>query len=138
MEKYKFLEHTADAKFQAYGKTLEEAFLNASLAMFSLLTDTSKVAKATKKTIAVDGDDLKSLLVKFLSEFLYLLDAENFLLNSVENVAIKKSDGGYEMTADAYGDDAGKYETKGDIKAVTYADIKVEENPPMVQIVVDI
>ncbi len=26
MEKYKFLEHTADSKFQAYGKDLEEAF----------------------------------------------------------------------------------------------------------------
>jgi SHS2 domain-containing protein len=138
MEKYKFLEHTADAKFQAYGKTMEEAFSNAALAMFSILTDTSKIAKKTKKAIAVEGDDLKSLLVKFLSEFLFLLDAENFLLNSVQDLKIKKNGIGYELTAAVYGDVAGKYETKGDIKAVTYNDIKVEEKPPMVQIVVDI
>jgi SHS2 domain-containing protein len=138
MDKYKFLEHTADAKFQAYGKTLEEAFSNAALAMFSIMTDTSKVAKRTKKTVAVKGDDLKSLIVKFLSEFLFLLDAENFLLNSVDELKIKKSGSGYELKAAAYGDDAGKYETKGDIKAVTYNDIKVEEKPFMVQIVVDI
>ncbi|MFH1182267.1 MAG: archease [Candidatus Woesearchaeota archaeon] len=138
MEKYRFLEHTADAKFQAYGETLEEAFTNAASAMFSIMTDTSKVAKKTKKAIAVDGDDLKSLLVKFLSEFLFLLDAENFLLNSVGDVKITKTSGNYKLKAVAYGDDAANYETKGDIKAVTYSDIKVEEKPPMVQVVVDI
>jgi SHS2 domain-containing protein len=138
MERYKFLEHTADAKFQAYGETLEEAFSNAAMAMLSIMTDTGKIAKQTEKVIAVNGSDLKSLLVKFLSEFLYLLDAENFLLGSVEKVSIIKRDTGYELRAIAYGDEAGKYETKGDIKAVTYNDIKVEEKPPMVQIVVDI
>jgi SHS2 domain-containing protein len=138
MEKYKFLEHTADAKFQAYGETLEEAFSNAAMAMLSIMTDTGKIAKQTEKAIAVNGSDLKSLLVKFLSEFLYLLDAENFLLGSVEKVSIIKRDNGYELRAIAYGDEAGKYATKGDIKAVTYNDIKVEEKPPMVQVVVDI
>ena len=31
MEKYKFLEHTADLKVQAFGKTLEEVFINSSM-----------------------------------------------------------------------------------------------------------
>ncbi len=31
MQKINFLEHTADVKFEAYGKTLEEAFENAAL-----------------------------------------------------------------------------------------------------------
>ena len=31
--KYKFLEHTADVKFRAYGNGLEEAFSNAALAL---------------------------------------------------------------------------------------------------------
>ena len=45
MVKFKFLEHTADAKFQAYGKNMEEAFSNAALAMFSIITDTKKIKK---------------------------------------------------------------------------------------------
>ncbi|MGB2763781.1 MAG: archease, partial [Candidatus Aminicenantaceae bacterium] len=32
VERYRFLEHTSDAKFQAFGNTLEEAFCNAALA----------------------------------------------------------------------------------------------------------
>ena len=36
-EKFKYLEHTADAKFQAFGRTLEEAFANAVLATASLI-----------------------------------------------------------------------------------------------------
>ena len=41
--KYKFLEHKADAKFQAFGKSLEEAFSNAALAMTSIMTDPKKI-----------------------------------------------------------------------------------------------
>jgi SHS2 domain-containing protein len=37
MERYRFLRHTADAKFQAFGTTLEEAFINAALATASLM-----------------------------------------------------------------------------------------------------
>ena len=33
MEKYKFLAHTADVKFQAFGENLEEAFFNSVLAL---------------------------------------------------------------------------------------------------------
>ena len=41
MERYKFLAHTADAKFQAFGETLEEAFGNAALATASATRFTS-------------------------------------------------------------------------------------------------
>mgnify|MGYP006451174011 FL=1 len=39
MKNYEFLEHTADEKFRAYGKTLEEAFINAALATAKIMTD---------------------------------------------------------------------------------------------------
>ena len=79
MVKYRFLEHTADAKFQAYGKDMEEAFSNAALAMFSILTDTKKIKKKIKKGIEARGHDLKSLLYNYLEELLFLIDTENFL-----------------------------------------------------------
>jgi SHS2 domain-containing protein len=53
MEKFKFFEHTADVEFEAYGKTLEEAFENAALAMFSVMTDTIKVKPKTKKEFEI-------------------------------------------------------------------------------------
>ncbi len=140
MPKYKFLEHTADAKFQAYGKNMEEAFSNAALAMFSVVTDIKKIKKEIKKEIKAEGKDLKSLLYNFLEELLFLIDTENFLLSKIEKISIKKTGIKYELEAAAIGDKADSYETHGDIKAVTYneMEIKEEKSKAMVQVVLDL
>jgi len=139
MEKYKFLEHTADAKFQAYGNNMGEAFSNAALAMFSVITDTKKIKKKIKKEIKVKGTDLKSLLYNFLEELLFLLDTNSFLLNKIEKISIKKMKGKYSLNATVVGDKADNYETSGDIKAVTYNEMEIKENDKvMVQVVLDL
>lgn len=139
MEKFKFLEHTADAKFQAYGRSLEEAFSNAALAMFSIITDTEKVKGNIKKDIECSSKDLKSLLYDFLEELVFLIDTKNFLLNNVKEMKIYK-DEIYFLRAVVEGDEAETYETSGDIKAVTYneMEIKEEKDKAMVQVVLDL
>ena len=134
--KYKFLKHTADAKFQAFGKTLEEAFANSALAMFSVMTDIKKIKPKIKKSIHVKGIDQKQLLYNFLEEFLFLIDTEFLLLSKVEDIIIKNN----ELNATAFFDKAKEYETHGDVKAVTYQEmeIKREKNKFIVQVVVDV
>jgi len=68
MERYRFLDHTADAKFQAFGSTLEEAFSNAALATASLMWDWEKIEKKVEHQFEVRGRDLKQLLCSFLEE----------------------------------------------------------------------
>lgn len=140
MEKYKFFEHTADAKFQAYGKNIQESFANAALAMFSIITDIEKIDEKIKKEIKANGNDLKSLLYSFLEELLFLIDTENFLLNKIKKISIKKANEKYELCASAVGDKADNYVTSGDIKAVTYneMEIKEEKDKAMVQVVLDL
>jgi len=140
MAKFKFLEHTADAKFQAFGKTMEEAFSNAALAMFSIITDIKKIKKALKNEIKAEGSDLKSLLYNFLEELLFLIDTENFLLSSIKEISIKEINKKFKLNAVAVGDKANNYETHGDIKAVTYNEMRIEENKDkvMVQVVLDL
>ena len=140
MVKFKFLEHTADAKFQAYGKSMEEAFSNAALAMFSIITDTKKIKKSIKKGIEAKGHDLKSLLYNYLEELLFLIDTENFLLNRIEELKIHKKERNYFLEAIVVGDKAEGYETTGDIKAVTYneMEVKEEKDKVMVQVVLDL
>ena len=54
--KYRYLSHTADVKFRAYGQNLEEAFVNAALAMFNVMVETSKVkGNLSKKIAAIKG-----------------------------------------------------------------------------------
>ena len=143
MEKrYEFLDHTADAKFRAYGKNMEEAFANSAIALANIMIETDKVEQKINKSIEIKGDDLKSLLVNFLGEFVYLLDAEGFVLGKIASLTINKTTEGYRLAAVAKGDKyADKYEILGDVKAVTYAEMEIKEEQKgncWVQVVVDI
>ncbi len=135
--KYKYLPHTADVKFRAYGKTMEEAFSNAALALTKVITDPSKVEAKVEKTIEVSSEDEKALLYDFLEQFLILLDSENFLLNSVKEITIEDN----KLKAVIVGDtELEKYETETHIKAVTYQEmeIKKEKGQYMLQVVLDL
>ena len=73
MKAYEFLEHTADAKFRAYGTSMEEAFGNAAKAVTSMYVDYNKVKPKTAKLLSVKGKDLKELLLSSLDFFIFLL-----------------------------------------------------------------
>jgi SHS2 domain-containing protein len=140
MKKYEFIAHTADAKFRAFGLTLEEAFSNAALATASLMWDWEKVEKRTKREVRVEGRDLKQLLYSFLEEIIYLVDSEMFLLSSVDEVKIKKKGNQYNLEALFKGDKyADKYTIFGDVKAITYNEMDIREGRPVtLQVVVDV
>ncbi|MDD8031922.1 MAG: archease [Acidobacteriota bacterium] len=145
MEKpYEILEHMADGKFRAYGRTLEEAFTNAALAMASLMWDWEKIKLERKKKVKVEASTLEQLIVRFLSEVIYLLEVRSFLLGRVETISIeeiKLNDKKlYRLEAEVTGDDVSpEYEIYGQVKAVTYNDLKIEKTDDglVVQIVVD-
>ncbi len=135
--KYKFLPHTADAKFQAFGKTLEEAFSNAALAMFSIISEPDKIKPEIEKTIETQASNKESLLYNFLEELLFLLDSEGFFLNKIKKIKIKDN----QLTATILGDnDPSKYDLHGEVKAVTYSEmfIKKTKNKVTLQVVVDL
>jgi len=141
MKQYIFLPHTADIKFQAYGKTLEESFANAALALADVITDPKKVEANIKKKIDVESEDEKALLYDFLEQFLILIDTESFLLNKIDKIGIKKTKSKLSLTADISGDNKIKdYDIKTTIKAVTYQEmeIKKEKDKYMVQVVLDL
>lgn len=133
MKKFEILEHVADGKFRAYGKNIEETFSNAALAMFSLMTDTKKVKGKIKKKFSVEGKDLKNILYNFLEELLFLLDSQGFLLKDIKKLKIVKN----KLSAEIIGDKAKNYEIYGDVKAVTYNSMEINEKPYSVQVVVD-
>lgn len=140
MEKYRFFRHTADAKFQAYGKTLEETFAHAALAVASLMWDWEKIDKKNEIPVALRGKDLEQLLVSFLEEILYLLETRDFLLASAENVLLEHNGDIWSLRALFKGDiNASRYDIFGDVKAITYNEMVIRDKPPyVVQVVADI
>ena len=135
--KYKFLEHTADVKFQAFGETIEEAFENSAIAMFEVLHK-GKVKNKKKVKISVNGRDFESLLYNFLEEFLVLFDSKRFFLSKIEKIKINKKK--FKLEAEVSGDDSKNYEMNSYIKAVTYNEmfVKKEKGKWLIQVVLDV
>jgi len=135
---YKFLSHTADVKFQAEGKTIEQAFSQAAGALKESICRDIKVKEKQKKEISVKGNDLEGLLYNFLEEFLFLLDAEDFLLAKIKDIKIDKQN--FKLNATIVGDKASNYKFTNHVKAITYNEmfVKKQKNKWIVQVVVDV
>jgi len=138
--KYKFMDHTADAEFRAYGGSLEEAFQNAAEATANLMWETKKIKPRKKKKIYVSGKDKKQMLANFLEEILFLFESDDFMFHSAKDLSIHKDKTGYQLEAFFLGDRiSDNYEIFGSIKAITYNDMIIESNDQyMIQVVVDI
>ncbi|AJF62021.1 TPA: archease [Candidatus Woesearchaeota archaeon] len=137
---FKYFDHTADVMFEGYGKTLEEAFGSAALAMFNLLTDIEKVKAAKKYKLGIIADTKEKLLFDFLDELLFYLDTEHIIFSKFEDMKIAKKNNLYFFECTALGDLASNYRTHGDVKAPTYNEmlIKEEKGKFSVRVVVDI
>ena len=139
-KKFEFFEVTADVGYKAYGKTLEESFENAALAMFEVITDTSKIDPKIERKIEVESEDECALLYDWLSEFLVLLDVD-FMVFSKFEVKITKQGDGFSLKGTAWGEEFNReiHESRAEVKAVTYhlMDVKHDEGV-MVQVILDI
>jgi len=121
MEKFELLEHKADLKIRAFGKTKEELFLNMLLGMTNGLRPEIKNKKSKIKKIKIKSLDLETLLVDFLSEALYLIQVHKEIHNKIK--FIKFSDN--ELEAELFGQKVERFDE--DIKAVTYHSLDVHQ-----------
>jgi SHS2 domain-containing protein len=138
-----YLEHTADIKFQAFGRSLSEAFGNAARAVFNAIAPLNSISPLRKMSFSISAGSVESLLYDFLDELLFLHDSENMLFSRFD-ISIKTSPHGstYSLGCDAFGErfDASKHSAATDIKAMTYHDMSVEKKGSrwVVQAVVDV
>jgi SHS2 domain-containing protein len=120
--KFEFLEHTADAYISAHGATMEEAFGNAALAMFEVMTDTEKITPAHKETVEVEEEDEYALLYSWLEALLVKFEVDGMLFSKFEVAPIRESKAGFKLKAKLWGEkyDSQKHPQKVGVKAVTY------------------
>ncbi|QLH75709.1 MAG: archease [Methanomassiliicoccales archaeon] len=133
--RYELLEHTADVMIRAKGRSLAECFANAAYALFDQIVDVEKVEERREYSFNVEGFDLESLLMNFLSEFLYIHDTTRLVFCRFD-VRIE----GVALTCTAWGEeiDVERHRAKREIKAVTYHMMKIDEKEPSVQVLFDI
>jgi SHS2 domain-containing protein len=139
---YKFLEHTADIKILVEEPSLDEAFKTSAQAIKQVMAEDIEVKPKIGRIIAKDEKDLKDLLYTFMEEFIYLLDADDFILSEVEDLEITRDAGGYHLTSKITGDKASDYRFSNDVKAITFNDMSIEEDnktkKTIIQFVLDV
>jgi protein archease len=143
--KFEFFDVTADVGYKAYGETLGEAFENAALAMFEVITDTNTIKPVIEKKIKLNAEDVYGIFYDWLSELLFFHDSE-FMVFSNFNVKIEcqtiDDNTRYYLEASAFGEqfDPLKHERRSEVKAVTYhmMEIKIDYHPIEVQVILDI
>lgn len=98
--KYEPLDVSGDVGLRIWGKTLNELFENAASGMSELITDTSQIKKTEKREIVLGAESYESLLVRWLNELIFLIDAhgfvgKRFLVSLKDNTIKAEVSGGY-------------------------------------------
>ncbi len=122
---YRFVEHTADVAASISAATLPRLFANASCALADLICDRRTVRPAGRLAVQVRGSGPEDLLVRWLSELLYLHESRGFVF---ARFVLDRVD---RRTLTARGAAAGepfdpsRHRLLREVKAVTYHQIRM-------------
>jgi len=117
---------SADVGLIVTGQNLIELFTDAALGMTSIMVDIDGLKGERERPIDMTGETLEDLLYRWLSEIIYIKDAERFLLRSCR---IELDEGKSVLKGKLFGDtiDPARQVLKIDVKAVTFYKFKIEK-----------
>jgi SHS2 domain-containing protein len=130
MDKFLILDISGDVGIKAFGESMEEAFINAALGMYSLITNIDEIENKKTINVTTESDSLEGLLVSWLNELIFQFDTYGFIGKEIEIGGGELSGGkAYNLKASIAGEefDPERHERKLLIKAATYHRIKVEK-----------
>lgn len=123
---YQLIDHPADLGIEANGQSLSEAFEQAAVGLMSVILDVELVQCRDSRAISLQATDLEHLLVKWLTEILYLYDGMRFPAARFQIDALTSTS----LSAEVFGEpfSEGRHLTRLDVKAITYHQLLCEEN----------
>lgn len=122
---FEVLDISGDVGLRVCSSTIEEAFEQAGIGMFSLITDISMVEPKNETTLNITADSKESLLINYLNELIFQFDAYGYT-----GCKIKISDLTDSMLiAKVYGEtfDPSKHTQGLLIKAATYHNLSIKK-----------
>ncbi|MCD5411433.1 archease [Thermodesulfovibrionales bacterium] len=125
---FEVMDVSGDAGIKVYGKTCEEAFVNAGMGMYSLITDVEKINEKQDVKINVKGDSIEELLVGYLNELIFQVDAYGFIGRRIQVDAFGLRPSA-SLKMRVYGEDFdhNRHEQTLLLKAATYHNLRVEK-----------
>jgi SHS2 domain-containing protein len=128
---YVFVDHiaTADAAFEARGRTLGELFTAAADATLNVMVENIEdISSVECRLIDLEAEDVEMLLFELLQELIYYKDAEQLLLRLSE-LHVEVEGSVCRLTGQACGEriDPDRHDLVVDVKAVTLHRYRVEQ-----------
>jgi|Deesub1362B_J571_1020462.scaffolds.fasta_scaffold00070_121 SHS2 domain-containing protein len=137
---YEYFDHTADVGFIVRAESLERLFEESAEALMGIMLPLETIECKIHDSFSVTGDSLEDLLYDFLSEFLYLLDAENMIFKKFE-VEIDEGNP-FKLFAKICGEkvDPKRHIFESYVKAITYHGLEVKKRDDVwsAKVIVDI
>jgi SHS2 domain-containing protein len=148
MRHFEVIDISGDVGLKAYGKNPEDAFINAALGMYSLITDSGKIRDQKVIDISVKSGSMEGLLVSWMNELIFQFDAYGFIGKGIviteftpslvlpNHVQGQGGEEAYSIKAAVSGEefDPERHESKLLIKAATYHRLKMEKTDDLWEI----
>ncbi|HEY5595506.1 MAG TPA: archease [Nitrospiria bacterium] len=126
---YSFLEDTAiaDLAFEATGDTPAELFQAAGQALFEGMADTRRLRPRIRKEIRLRHAELDQLLYDWLSELIYMKDAQGLLFGEFSVQLDRNAEWSLNAVVKGEPIDPRRHGLRADAKAVTYHQFQVSQ-----------
>lgn len=123
------LDHPADVQLHSWGTSLSEAFEQAAVAMFGVMTEIETVDPIQEEAVETSGHDLESLLFNFLDECLFVFSVEPYLCASQVKIT-ELDDVNFSIKATLKGEtfNLSKHPQGTEVKAITYSNLQIHKN----------
>ena len=142
--KFRYLPHTADFKFEAYGKTFEEALQNAASAMLNIMFDIKRIKKENspeaKLEIKEKARSLEDLVWYVLQDLITKIDEKSLPAYFFSVESFKKTSSSFFVSGFLHYKKSNKDFSALEVKAVTGHDLSVtqKEGKWIIRAVVDV
>jgi len=106
----------------AHGVNMAEAFENAALAMFEVMTDTRKIAAVIEDAVEVEAEDEYALLYSWLEALLVKFEVNGVAYSQFKVSSFEETTDGFKLKATVWGErfNPETHPQKVGVKAVTY------------------
>lgn len=122
---FRLIEHTADIGLEANAPTLAGLFVAAARGLRALSFGNSPATSSVRVAVHLEGGDCGELLVAWLNEILYLMEAKRLVPACYEIVTLGEHELEAVVSAETFRTD--RHVVERTAKAVTYHRLVVEE-----------
>jgi SHS2 domain-containing protein len=138
---FEYLEHTADIKFRAYGKTSAEMLSNAAAALFKSMVEPATIHVKETWKVELKAFDLEDLAYQWLNEIVFLFETESAVFATFSVNLEQDGTEPWRLLAEIGGEriDLKRHSFENEVKAITRHKFAIKKNEVWcIQVILDV